>query len=84
MLLKNIIPDFLLDADNVYRTRHFIVKQVLIIQKGEEEANQIVSYDVYYKRTPVLDRAYEIAFDDRKVINGKRLPSNMYIRKYIG
>ena len=81
--MKKIIPDFIIDADNVYRTRRYIIKQVLSLEKPIAEDNGIKSYDTFYKRTPTRDKQYEIIFGDRKRINGKRLPSTMYSRKYI-
>ena len=81
--MKKISPDFIIDADNVYRTRRYIIKQVLSLETPAIEDNGIMSYDTFYKRTPTRDKQYELIFSDRKRINGKRLPSTMYSRKYI-
>ena len=81
--MKKIIPDFIIDADNVYRTRNYIVKQVLSLEMPTVEDNGIKSYDTFYKRTSIRDKQYNLIFRDRKSINGKRLPSTMYARKYI-
>ena len=81
--MKNIIPDFIIDADNVYRTRNYIVKQVLSLEMPTVEDNGIKSYDTFYKRTSIRDKQYNLIFRDRKSIDGKRLPSTMYARKYI-
>ena len=75
--------DFLKDATNVYRTKYFIVKQVLGVQTDERMNNVVISHDTYYLRTPLRDLEYEIAFKDKKNINGKRLPSTMYARIYV-
>lgn len=77
------VPDFIINADNVYRTAEFIVKQSLSVQFDDLEGNAVVSNDVFYKRTRRRDCEYEQIFSDRKRIDGKRLPSNMYSRKYI-
>lgn len=77
------LPDFVLDADNVYRTSNYIVKQSLKVQLNSEEANAIISCDVFYKRTKRRDSEYEQIFYDRKRIDGKRLPSTMFTRKYV-
>ncbi len=77
------IPDFLMDADNVYRTEKYIVKQCISVQLELLEANAIVSNDIFYRRTKRRDAEYEQAFYDRKFIDGKRLPSTMYTRKYV-
>ena len=54
------IPDFIKDATNVYRTKGYIVKQVIGIQYDCKENNVVFSYDTFYKRTPKRDKEYEI------------------------
>ena len=83
MILEKLTPDFLIDADNVYRTKHFIVKQVIEIIENDIEDNGIISHDTYYRRTTARDLAYNMAFMDKVKINGKRLPSTQYTRRYI-
>lgn len=83
MVLEKLTPEFLLDADNVYRTKHFIVKQVIEIVENDIEDNGIISHDTYYRRTTARDLAYNMAFMDKVKINGKRLPSTQYTRRYI-
>lgn len=83
MVLEKLTPEFLLDADNVYRTKHFIVKQVIEIVENDIEDNGIISHDIYYRRTTARDLAYNMAFMDKVKINGKRLPSTQYTRRYI-
>lgn len=75
--------DFLYDANNVYRTKNYIVKQVIGVRTSDEEDNIIMSFDTYYRRTKKRDKIYERAFANKKHIDGKRLPSTMYSRKYI-
>lgn len=77
------VNDFLYDANNVYRTKNFIVKQVIGVRTSDEENNIIMSFDTYYRRTKKRDKIYERAFASKKHIDGKRLPSTMYSRKYI-
>ena len=81
--MEKYIPTFLKDADNVYRTKNFIVKQVISIHESDEENNQVISVDTYYRRNPKRDLAYNYLFQDKVNINGKRLPSTMYTRTYI-
>ena len=83
MVLEKLTPDFLVDADNVYRTKSYIVKQVIQIIENDIEDNGIVSHDTYYRRTTARDLAYNMAFMDKVKINGKRLPSTQYTRRYI-
>ena len=81
--MQKYIPDFLQGADNVYRTKHFIVKQVIVIQENNEEDNLLISYDTYYRRTLKRDFAYNVVFQDKNNLDGKRLPSTIYTRTYI-
>ena len=81
--VTNRIPEFVQGADNVYRTKGYIVKQTIEIRYDCEEDNAVVSRDTFYKRSPVRDREYEIIFCTRRNINGKRLPTTMYTRKYV-
>ena len=83
MVLEKLTPDFLIDADNVYRTKSYIVKQVIQIIENDIEDNGIVSHDTYYRRTTARDLAYNMAFMDKTKINGKRLPSTQYTRTYV-
>ena len=83
MVLEKLTPDFLIDADNVYRTNSYIVKQVIQIIENDIEENGIISHDTYYRRTSARDLAYNMAFMDKVKINGKRLPSTQYTRRYI-
>lgn len=69
--------------ENVYRTRDYIVKQELYLIVNAEQNNAVLSVDTYYRRTLLRDSKYQLLYKDRKHIDGKRLPSNMYIRTYI-
>lgn len=79
----NYVPDFMVDAMNVYRTRDFIVKQVIGIKYSDVENIVVISNDTFYRRTKKRDREYERIFSERKQINGKRIPSTMYARTYV-
>ena len=80
--MKNA-PEFVRNATNVYRTRDFIVKQVIGIKIDCEENNAVVSHDTFYRRTSKRDAEYEILFCHRKRLDGKRLPTTMYAKTYI-
>ena len=69
--------------ENVYRTRNYIVKQELYLIVNVEQNNAVLSVDTYYRRTLLRDSKYLLLYKDRKHIDGKRLPSNTYIRTYI-
>ena len=77
--------DFIKHADNVYRTREYIVKQQIHTSFNEETLiNHLISEDTYYLRTKRRDAEYNVIFKDRgKKIAGKRMKSAMYTRKYI-
>ncbi len=79
----NYVPDFMVDAMNVYRTRDYIVKQVLGVKYSDVENNMVLSHDTFYRRTKKRDREYERIFWERKNLDGKRIPSTMYARTYI-
>ena len=69
--------------ENVYRTSDYIVKQELYLIVNAEQNNAVLSVDTYYRRTLLRDSKYLLLYKDRKHIDGKRLPSNTYIRTYI-
>ena len=69
--------------ENVYRTRDYIVKQELYLIVNAEQNNAVLSVDTYYRRTLLRDSKYQLLYKVRKHIDGKRLPSNTYIRTYI-
>ena len=71
------------DSTNVYRTKHYIIKQLVGIRTDAEIDNAIFSQDTFIRRTKARDREYENIFKDRLHIDGKRLPSTMCSRKYI-
>ena len=51
--------DFLYEANNVYRTKNYIVKQIIGVRCSEHENNVIFSFDTYYRRTAERDKIYE-------------------------
>lgn len=81
--MESFIPEFILRANNVYRTRDFIVKQRLEYIENTVENNLVVSYDTFYKRTPYRDLQYEIMYGERHNLEGKRMPSTNYTRTYV-
>lgn len=77
------IPDFCEEAVNVYRTKKYIVKQDISVEMTDSGDTIIFSNDVFYERTKIRDKQYEHIFAERKNMNGKRLPSTSYTRRYI-
>lgn len=81
--MKKQTPEFLRKADNVYRTRDYIVVQRISIVYDGMEDPETVSRDVYYRRTRKRDADYEALGRKRRNLDGKRLPATMHTRKYI-
>ena len=77
------IPTFQQKATNVYRTKQYIVKQMLQIQYDNINNAQIISLDTYYKRTAMRDFQYAQLFKHQIEKNGHRLHCTMYKRKYV-
>ena len=57
----NEIAEFLRGASNVYRTRDYIVRQVIELH-SDAEGSYLVSRDTYFRCTPRRDREYGEAF----------------------
>lgn len=76
------IPAFAVTASNVYRTKHFIVRQRLAYNASNLFGGLLCSHDTYYVRTRNRDREYEGYFSDRLDLDGKRIPALMYTREY--
>jgi hypothetical protein len=77
------LPDFLDDATNVYRTREYIVNQVVTFEEDENGNDFVFSRDTFYVRTKKRDKEYAEWFAQRKNIEGKRFPCHAYSRRYI-
>jgi len=69
-------------AINVYRTRKYIVTQDIYLNECVDGSSVLFSKDTYYLRNKKLDKQYEVRFKDREYINGKRVHTTMYTRKY--
>ncbi len=76
------VPEFLVDATNVYRTREYIVRQQITLHDGVL-GGYLLSRDTYYRCTPQRDREFEKVFSDRINVNGKRIPTAMHKRAYV-
>ena len=81
MIMKE--PYFCMDADNVYRTQHYIVKQKISISVGRGEVNSMISTDTYYLRNGQRDKLYELWFSERDRVNGKRIMTALHTRRYV-
>ena len=77
------MPEFLERSTNVYRTRYYIVRQQIMYRRDSLLGAYLCSRDTFYCRTPERDRQYEAVFPHNQEKDGKRIPTLMYIRKYI-
>ena len=77
------LPDFLVRATNVYRTDYYIVRQQIMYKNDALLGAYLCSKDTFFCRTPERDRQYEAVFPHNQEKDGKRIPTLMYIRKYI-
>lgn len=78
------IPDFIaICADNIYRTKNFIVTQDLQYKENRVLDNVLLSHDTYFKRTKKRDAEYAAFFENKDRIDGRRIPSTSYTRKYV-
>lgn len=82
-MMKKDLPDFMIDATNVYRTKKYIVKQNLYLDYEIDNSSILYSKDVYYLRNKKIDKLFDLIFQDRQRLDGKRVHSTSYSRKYI-
>lgn len=75
--------DFIDNAHNIYRTSEFIVKQFLSTEITENANIILFSEDTYYARTDKRDKEFDSIFGFRENIDGKRIRSTVFTRKYI-
>ena len=69
-------------ASNVYRTKYFIVAQIITFEVGSQGDTRLFSNDIYFPRTKQLDKDFESEFDARKFLDGKRIHTTVYVRHY--
>lgn len=77
------IPEFMKEATNVYRTKHYIIVQDLYIDEDIDGQDYLFSKDTFYLRNKDLDKLYEKIFSDRLNIDGKRIKCSSHSRKYL-
>ena len=71
------------EANNVYRTKHFIVCQRLSLCRKSKGDSTIISDDTFFLRTKDRDFTYQTIFGPRgKRLEGKRVHCDCYIRAY--
>lgn len=75
--------EFLHNADNVYRTPDYIVKQKISLCANKHGDVHSVSEDTYYFRTSERDMDYEYVFQSREHLDGKRIKTRTHLRTYI-
>ena len=68
---------------NVYRTKNYIVKQSFYLEFDDAGDMLTFSKDVFFARTNLRDLKYDIAFAEREVLDGRRIPTMSSSRRYI-
>ena len=76
-------PEYLQGATNVYRTKFYIVKQIITVRYDSQSFNSLVSTDTFYLRTKSRDEEYERLLGFIKHRDGKRITTAMSTRRYI-
>lgn len=79
---KTNIPDFMVEATNVYRTKYYIIKQDLYMDTNIDGQDYLYSKDTFYLRNKQLDKIYEMIFSNRLNIDGKRIKCTSHSRIY--
>lgn len=74
--------DFIKDASNVYRTKNYIVRQILSIEVIDA-ATVVYSRDTFFKRTKLRNAQYNFIHNIQKGFNNKRVPATMTTRIYV-
>lgn len=77
--LKNLLTDSM----NVYLTKHYIVKQNIVVTLDSQGNSYIHSNDIYILRNRKRDKEFLRMFADRDCLKGKRIHSATHIRTYI-
>lgn len=49
----------------------------------DSRRNVLISYDTYYVRTQKRDKEYEYGMSEKQNIDGKRMRTSMYARRYV-
>ena len=77
------IPEFLKDATNVYRTRKYIVRQIIVLKYDPSEGANFCSYDTLFLRNAKRDADYKMTFKARRHMDGKRLRTGLSTSSYV-
>lgn len=81
--MKSVI-DYINKANNVYRTKKYIVCQTVKLIHKSVGVSLLVTEDTYILRNANRDFEYEIVFAVRgDQLDGKRITSATYLRKYV-
>lgn len=67
---------------NIYRTQKYIVIQDIYLNECVDGSCVLFSNDTYYLRNRKRNKRYEKQFEKREYINGKRVHTSMYTRRY--
>ena len=76
-------PRFINAAVNTYRTKHYIVKQLIYFSVEKDGHIFMGSDDVYYPRTPKRDKAYKERYGKSLLPEGQRIHTSVYTGYYV-
>ena len=71
------------NAENIYRTKFYIIKQQILYLYDSDGNTTIHSDDTYYLRNKKLDSLFEKTFSNRKKLNGQRIHSLTHTKTYV-
>ena len=74
------LPELLQDAVNVYRTKNYIVKQDLYIDRNIDGDDILYSNDTFYLRNKNVDKLYEMKILTASVFVQHHLQENMFVK----
>ena len=81
--MVNNIQELLSDANNVYRTREYIVIQKVFVEDSFKHDALVFSEDIYIPRSKKNDNIYEKYFSNRAFLDGKRIRTNVSFKRYV-
>lgn len=75
--------NFTFRATNVYRTKNYIVRQVVLFGRNEMYGSQTLSVDTYFLRNQERDEQFDETCATDLFPDGRRLNATAYRRNYV-
>ena len=80
--MVNNIQNFVADANNIYRTKKYIVAQKIFVEDDCRGEAIVYSDDIYFIRSKRNDKLYEKYFENRTFIDGRRISTHISSKRY--